>query len=90
MKNERAVVHHTIFYMFEIVIVGGGLFVLLALNLPFLKQLFVLSLILAGYVILGIIHHKLIRDVKLKIVLEYVLISLLIFAAFIFVNVNKL
>lgn len=45
---------------------------------------------LVGYVVLGTIHHKTHHGLKAKIVVEYLLVALLVAAAFLFLNSSRL
>ncbi|MDO8269819.1 MAG: hypothetical protein Q7T54_04075 [Candidatus Levybacteria bacterium] len=82
--------HHTILYLVEFGVIGGGFALLLAMNPTFYMQLVILGFILVLYVIIGLIHHRSHRDISMKVVLEYILVSALIFALFVFLNVSKI
>lgn len=75
---------HTVYYFFEASILGFGFLALLILDLAFMLEIIALSCILLFYIIMGLIHHKVNHDIHVKIVLEYILISVLIFSLFLF------
>lgn len=75
---------HLNYYIIETFILGFGFFVLYAFSFPLKYQaFFVLGLVII-YSSMGIIHHRLMHDIHPRIVLEYILISLLVLAIFIF------
>lgn len=82
--------NHSILYILEFILIGGGFSYLLATSLPIYTQLFVLALILIIYLGIGLSHHNKHHDIKLKVVLEYMLISALVFSLFVFLNISKL
>lgn len=83
MKNHSS---HTIYYLLEASILGFGFLILLLLNLSFFIQIGMLLGILALYISMGLIHHRLHHDMHFKIVLEYFLISVLLFSLFLFLK----
>jgi hypothetical protein len=82
--------HHIILYLIEFLIIGLGFVILLSFSLPFYNQLFILGLILSLYIIVGLLHHRTHHDISIAVVLEYILISALAFALFVFLNVSRL
>lgn len=82
--------NHTVLYFFEFGLITAGFAFLLAVKLPLYTQSWVLALILIFYIILGIYHHGKDHDITTKVVLEYILVSALIFALFIFLNISRL
>ena len=82
--------HHISLYFIEFIIIGGGFTLLLSLSLPFYSQLGIIALMLVLYSVVGLLHHKTHRNITSKVVLEYTLISVLIFTLFIFLNIAKL
>ncbi len=82
--------HHGLLYLIEFLLIGSGFAFLLSVPLPFYTQLFVIGLILGLYMVVGLLHHKTHHDINIKVVLEYMLISALIFALFIFLNIARL
>lgn len=81
---------HSYLYLIEFLIIGGGFAVMLALDLNFYTQLIMMVIILVLYVFLGLLHHGKHHDIHPKVVLEYILISVLIFALFIFINITRI
>ena len=77
-------------YIFEFMIIGSGFAFILALNPPIFTQIFILATILLIYIIFGLIQHKRHNDIHLKVVLEYILVSAIIFALFIFLNISRI
>ncbi len=82
--------NHTLLYFFEFALIAGGFAFLLAVKLPLYTQSWVLALILVSYMILGLFHHGKDHDINAKVVLEYILVSALIFALFVFLNIQRL
>jgi hypothetical protein len=72
---------HTLYYIFESIILGFGLFmVFLAGNVY--DQILMLFILISVYITTGAVHHKMTHDINPKIVLEYVLIGALVFSIF--------
>lgn len=82
--------HHLLLYFIEFLIIGMGFAFLLTFPMPFYSQLAAVAIILCVYNIIGLLHHRTHHDVSVSVVLEYVLISTIIFATFIFLNISKL
>lgn len=85
MKKE-----HFVFYFLEFLLLGSGFAVILFLNLNFMQQIYVIAANLLLYIIFGVYHHSFHNNINLKVVLEYILISVLIFTLFIFINISRL
>lgn len=81
---------HTLLYVIEFFLIGGGFALLLILKLTFYNQIWMLGFILLSYIVIGIFHHGKHHDIHPKVVLEYILISALIVALFIFLNLSRL
>jgi len=81
---------HLMVYLIEFAIIGGGFALLLAVSFPIYQQLTVLAGILFLYILVGLAHHKMHRDFHVKVMLEYILISAIIFSLFIFLNISRL
>lgn len=81
---------HLAIYIIEFVIIGGGFSFLLAFNPPIYSQFIVMFLILTLYIGVGLFHHNRHHDMHLKVVLEYILVSAVIFALFIFLNIGRI
>ena len=81
---------HLPFYIIEILILGGGFALLLNIDINIQGQVVILSGMLMIYIMLGLIHHKINNDIKGRIVLEYILMSGLILALFLFLNITRI
>ena len=81
---------HSLIYLVEFGIIGAGFAYLLAFSMPMQRQLIVLGVILMLYIAIGLMHHKSHHDVTLKVMLEYILVSALMFALFIFLNITRI
>lgn len=81
---------HVIYYLIELIILASGFYYIYRVASSFQIQLIVLSLILIFYTIFGILHHEMHHSLYKKIVIEYVLISLIILALFVFLNIGKI
>ncbi len=79
--------HHGFYYFAELLVILVGFFSIYMLRYDFILQEITLILVLVIYSILGILHHSLHHNLRLKIVIEYTLISILIFACFKFLNI---
>lgn len=82
--------HHGLLYVIEFLIIGSGFAFLLTMSLPFYTQLAVITIILSIYIVVGLLHHRTHHDISIKVVLEYILISALVFALFVFLNIARL
>ncbi len=82
--------HHSILYFLEFGIIGSGFAILLSISMKFYSQLAVVGTILILYIIIGLLHHRAHHDICIKVVLEYILISVLIFALFVFLNISRI
>lgn len=81
---------HIALYAIEFLIIGGGFAILLSVNPPIYSQLLILGVILLLYCGIGLFHHAKHKDIRIKVVLEYILVSVLIFSLFIFLNIGKI
>lgn len=81
---------HLILYLAEFIFIGGGFAFLLNYKMSFYSQMIVLLAILVIYIIIGVIHHGKHHDIHPKVVLEYILVSALIFALFVFLNISRI
>lgn len=77
------------FYVAETVIIVGVLATLLTLSLSIWIQSLLLFGMLIAYILLGISRPRVYHNSKGKVLLEYIAVSVVIFAAFLFVNANK-
>lgn len=81
--------HHT-YYFLEFLTLLFGFFLVAFFANNIMLQLYILAGVLFAYFILGVFHHELHHNLKLKIVIEYFLVGLLIFSAFLFLNSSRL
>lgn len=82
--------HHNVYYIFELGVLLSGFFVVYLLSYNFTLQSIVLGIVLMSYAFLGILHHGLHHTLRAAIVIEYLLVSTLIFACFLFLNTGKI
>lgn len=76
---------HIQYYIFETIVLGLGFFISSSFDQVRSQTLGIIAVVLL-YAGMGLIHHKIDHDIHFKIVLEYVLISILIVSVFIFVQ----
>lgn len=88
MKHLRA--HDIFFYLLELIAVGGAFILLLTIDFSFAEQIGIMVGALVVYAGAGILHHHLHHTLHIKVVMEYVLISFLAFAIFIFLNIVRI
>lgn len=81
---------HITIYVAEFFLISLGFAFLLTSQLTFYNQMAVMLFILSLYVVIGLLHHNKHHDITLKVVLEYILISALLFALFVFLNITKI
>jgi len=81
---------HQLYYLVELLVLLAGFYVIFLLSYSFYLQLTALILVLIFYSVLGMVHHEMHHALRRKIVIEYILISLIIFAVYIFMNSGKL
>lgn len=81
---------HNLYYLVELLILTGGFYVIFRLSYSFKLQAIALIGVLIFYTIAGIFHHKVQHNLHIKIVIEYILISLLMLAIFLFINIGKI
>lgn len=86
----KRIVRHFGFYIGELFVLVGGFALLLTLNIHLVVELLILIFMLLLYVTLGIFHHRVDHDIKPKIVLEYLLISGIIVALFLFISTPRI
>ncbi len=80
---------HQIYYVLELLILTGGFYGIFILSGDFHRQVAALLVLLCFYAVWGILHHKMHHTLKKKIVIEYILISLIVMAFFLLINTNK-
>jgi hypothetical protein len=88
MKNKF--LRHHPYYVLEALYLVIGFCAVFIFSYSATLQLMVLILVIICYVGLGFLHHQIHHDLKPKIVLEYVLISLLVLGAFLLINSTRL
>lgn len=89
MENTKFIEHHT-YYFAELLMLLAGFFMMFIYSYDVSLQIILLMLTLFSYISLGFVHHKIKHTFSQKIVLEYILISALILAGFIFLNFGKI
>jgi disulfide bond formation protein DsbB len=88
--HNRQIFHHNAYYFIELLILLFGFGMLFVFGSQLFLELIILGIMLVVYIGMGIMHHKIHHDLHPKIVIEYVLVSILIFASFIFLNISRL
>ncbi|HVT01325.1 MAG TPA: hypothetical protein VHE53_03790 [Patescibacteria group bacterium] len=83
-------VPHSLYYVIELIVLLSGFFSVYMLSFNFQLQEITLAIVLVFYALIGIFHHKLHHDLRRKIVIEYILISVLIFVCFLFISTGKI
>ena len=81
---------HQAYYFVELLVLLLGFFSIYLLSYDVKLQEKVLFLVFVFYSAIGIFHHKLHHTLRPKIVVEYILVSILIFACFLFLNTGKI
>jgi Na+/H+ antiporter NhaC len=89
MKDKDLFHHHT-FYFVELVILLIGFFLMVLFSYDLTLQFIILTSVLIFYVVMGFLHHKQNHYFNAKIMIEYVLISGIILAAFLFLNISRI
>lgn len=87
MKNLR---HHIFLYIFEILILGIGFIVILNADLSFWTQFVILLAMLFFYIAVGFIRHTRDHDMHVKVMLEYISISLIVILLFVLMNISRI
>jgi len=77
---------HLNYYIIETFVLGVGFFLIHSFLPSYSIQSSALALLLLVYVIMGISHHTLEHDMKSKVMVEYILVSILVFAVFAFLK----
>ncbi|OGH16550.1 MAG: hypothetical protein A3C30_05170 [Candidatus Levybacteria bacterium RIFCSPHIGHO2_02_FULL_40_18] len=80
---------HQLYYLLELLALTLGFFLVFLLSTNFILQLLTIGIMLSLYTLIGIVHHKIHHTLKLKVVVEYILVSAVLFAAFLFLNISK-
>ena len=82
-------VPHQLYYLLELLALILGFFLVVLLSPNFTLQLLAMGIMLSLYTVIGILHHRLHHVLKTKVVVEYILVSAVLFSAFLFLNVSK-
>lgn len=88
--TKKAVFEHDVYYFVELLILVVGFFLISIFSSDLSLQFILLMFILLSYITLGFMHHKINHEFNEKIVLEYVSISALILAGFLFLNIGRI
>lgn len=83
MRNKHI---HINYYIIETFILGIGFFLIHSFLPSYASQTNALALLLGIYVVMGVSHHVLEHDMKMKVMVEYILISVLVFFVFTFLK----
>jgi len=89
MKNKD-IVWKVTYYVIELVILVLGYSVILLFSFDFSIQVMFLVITLLFYTTFGLLRHQAQHDLSLLVVIEYILISGVIFASFIFLNFTRI
>ena len=81
---------HALYYLLELLMLLSWFILISTFSYSFKLQTATLFVVLFFYCALGIFPHKMHHTAKAKIVLEYILVSLVILASFLFVNIGKI
>lgn len=81
---------HINYYILETFLLGIGFFFIYSFLTSYALQAEALGTLLLAYVIMGVSHHTLEHDIKIKVVVEYILISILVFVIFTFLKTGTL
>lgn len=81
---------HFLFYFTEVIVVLGVFLLLLTLPLSLFQEMMLLFLMFVVYGILGLLHHRIHHDIKVRVVLEYILVSGLLLILYLFLNISRI
>lgn len=90
MMEENKIFEHQAYYLFELLVLIVGFIMIAVLSFSIIAQFVTLIFVLMTYICMGFLHHHFNHDLRAKIVLEYVLISVLVMGAFLFLNAGRL
>lgn len=76
---------HLNYYLIEALVLGFGFFIVYLLD-SFAHQIAVVLIVVVIYISMGLLHHHLHHDIHKRIVLEYIIISILVISLFIFLK----
>lgn len=80
----------TMYYAVELAILLLGYALIVVFSFDFAVQIMFLVITLLFYITFGLLRHQAEHDLKLQVVIEYILISGLILIAFIFLNNSRI
>lgn len=83
-------INHGLYYFLELVALAAGFCVVFMFSYSLFLQGLVLTLVLIFYSAFGAYHHHMHHNLDTKIMLEYILISLVILSIFVFLNIGKI
>lgn len=89
MKDKDLFHHHT-FYFVELIVLLIGFFLMVLFSYDITLQFMILVLMLLFYIVMGFLHHKVNHYFNARIMVEYVLVSAVVLAAFLFLNFPRL
>ncbi len=81
--------NHISYYIIESIILGLGFFIVYSLSTINLQIMGIVTVVLI-YSVMGLVHHKIDHDMHPKIVLEYIIISVLVVSIFVFLKSSSL
>lgn len=90
METDNKFTKHSTYYFIEFLILALGFILIINLSFDVTLQFIILIFTLFSYIILGFIHHHTNHTFSSKIVIEYILISSLILAGFMFLNIGRI
>lgn len=88
MKNPKF--HHNAYYFYQFLVFLLGFCFMYIFRDAVALQFMMLVFVLLSYIVLGFLHHQLNHDLKEKIVIEYILISSIVLASFLFFNAGRI
>lgn len=77
---------HINYYVIETFVLGIGFFLIHSFLPSYSMQSSALALLLGIYIVIGVSHHTLEHDMRTKVMVEYILVSILVFAVFAFLK----
>lgn len=81
---REGTIKHDLHYIIQFVVLIGGFSYILVSESGIFTRLLVCGATLVLYCVVAFLHHKVHHSLDKKIVLEYILLSLLLFAIFFF------
>ena len=80
---------HQLYYLLELTALFLGFFLVFLFSPNLILQFIIMFVMLSLYAIIGALHHRIHHTLRRRVMVEYILISLLIFAIFLFLNIDK-